>query len=60
MMIYVHCMKNILCLITSIDFFYLFNNYMRPLFLGQQELPNLDYYFQDGGKNGRKNKVFEN
>ena len=23
---------------------------MRPLFLGQQELSNLDYYFQDGGK----------
>ena len=25
---------------------------MRPLFLGQQELSNLDYYFQNGGKTG--------
>ena len=23
---------------------------MRPLFSGQQELSDLDYYFQDGGK----------
>ena len=25
---------------------------MRPLFSGQQELSNLDYYFQDGWKTG--------
>ena len=25
---------------------------MRPHFSGQQELSNLDYYFQDGGKMG--------
>ena len=25
---------------------------MRPLFSGKQELLNLDYYFQDGGKMG--------
>ena len=34
---------------------------MMPLFSGQQELSNLDYYFQNGGKTGaQKIKVFEN
>ena len=42
-------MKKLLCLITSIDFLS-FQVLMRPLFSGQQELSNLDYYFQDGGK----------
>ena len=29
---------------------------MRPLFSGQQELSNLDYYFQDGRKTGAQTK----
>ena len=39
------------CLITYIDFLSI-QPFMRPLFSGQQELSNLDYYFQDGGKTG--------
>ena len=34
------------CLITPIDFLSI-QPFMRPLFSGQQELSNLDYYFQD-------------
>ena len=35
---------------------------MRPLFSGKQELSNLDYFFQDGGKTGAQTIqfVFEN
>ena len=39
------------CLITPIDFLSI-QPFKRPLFSGQQELSNLDYYFQDGGKMG--------
>ena len=39
------------CLITPIDFLSI-QPFMRPLFPCQQELSNLDYYFQDGGKTG--------
>ena len=39
------------CLITSIDFLYI-QPFMRHLFSGKQELSELDYYFQDGGKKG--------
>ena len=42
-------MKQLFCLKTSIDFFLSIQPFMRPLFSGQQELSNLDYYFQDGG-----------
>ena len=48
-------MKTMFCLITSIDFLYVLP-FMRPLFSGKQELSNLDYYSQDGGKNGCSNK----
>ena len=40
------------CLITPIDFFLSIQPFMRPLFSGQQQLSNLDYYLQDGGKTG--------
>ena len=39
------------CLITPIDFLSI-QPFMRPLFAGQLELSNLDYYFEDGGKTG--------
>ena len=39
------------CLITPIDFLST-QFFMGPLFSGQQELSNLDYYFQDGRKTG--------
>ena len=39
------------CLITPTDFLSI-QPFMRPLFSGQQELSNLDYYFQDGRKMG--------
>ena len=41
------------CLITSIDLSSI-QPFMRPLFSGQQEFSNLDYYFQNGGKTGAK------
>ena len=44
-------MKKMVSLITSIDFLSI-QPFMRPLFTGQQEFLNLDYYFQDGGKMG--------
>ena len=44
-------MKKMVCLITSIDFLSI-QPLMRPLFSGQQELSNLDYFFQNGGKTG--------
>ena len=44
-------MKKMVCLITSIDFLSI-QPFMRPLFSGQQELSNLDYYFQNGWKTG--------
>ena len=51
-------MKKMVCLITSIDFF-IYPTLMRPLFSGQLELSNLDYYFQDGGKTaGQTNQSF--
>ena len=37
--------------ITSIDFLFI-QPFIWPLFSGQQELSNLDYYFQDGWKTG--------
>ena len=43
------------CLIKSVDFLYMYmyiQPFKRSLFSGQQELANLDYYFQDGGKTG--------
>ena len=43
--------KKMVCLITLIDFLFI-QPFMRPLFSGQQELSNLDYYFQDGWKTG--------
>ena len=49
--IYAHWMKKMVCLITSIVFLSI-QPFMRPLFSGQQELLNLDYYFQNGGKTG--------
>ena len=53
-------MKKMVCLITSIDFLFI-QPFMRPLFSGQQELSNLDYYFQNCGKQVHKQiKVFEN
>ena len=40
--------------------FYL-SNPLRGLFSGKQELSNLEYYFQDGGKMGAQtNQNFEN
>ena len=39
------------CLITPIDFLSI-QPFKGPLFSGQQELSNLDYYFQDGRKTG--------
>ena len=39
------------CFITSINFLSI-QPFMRPLFSGQPELSNLDYYFQNGGKTG--------
>ena len=44
-------MKKMFCLITSINFLSI-QPFMRPLFSSKQELSNLDYYFQDGGKSG--------
>ena len=44
-------MKKMVCLITSVDFLSI-QPFMRPLFSGQQELSELDYYFQDGRKTG--------
>ena len=44
-------MKKMVCLITSIDFLSI-QPFLRPLFSGQQELSELDYYFQNGGKTG--------
>ena len=44
-------MKKMVWLITSIDFLSI-QPFMRPLFSGKQELSNLDYYFQNGGKTG--------
>ena len=44
--------KKMVCLITPIDFFLSIQPFMRPLFSGQQQLSNLDYYLQDGGKTG--------
>ena len=53
-------MKKMVCLITSIDFLSI-QPFMRPLFSGQQELSNLDYYFQNGGTLVHKQiKDFEN
>ena len=49
--VFVHWKKKMVCLITPIDFLSI-QPFMRPLFSGQQELSNLDYYFQDGGKTG--------
>ena len=51
--IYIHWMKKMVCLITSIDFLST-QPFLRPLFSGQQELSKLDYYFQNGGKTGAK------
>ena len=42
-------MKQMVCLILSDDFLTI-QPFMRPLFSGQQELSNIDDYFQDGGK----------
>ena len=39
------------CLITSVDFF-IYPTLCEASFSGQQELSELDYYFQDGGKTG--------
>ena len=39
------------CLITSVDFF-IYPTLYEASFSGQQELSELDYYFQDGGKTG--------
>ena len=44
-------MKEMVCLITSIDFLST-HPFLRPLFSGQQELSKLDYYFQNGGNTG--------
>ena len=44
-------MKKMDCLLRSIDFLSI-QPFMRPLFSGQQELSNLDYYFKNGGKPG--------
>ena len=33
-------------------FFLSIQPFMKPLFSGQQEMSNLDYYSQDGGKTG--------
>ena len=44
-------MKKMFYNITSIDLLFI-QPFMRPLFSGQQELSNLDYYFQDSGKMG--------
>ena len=49
--IYIHWMKKMVCLITSIDFLSI-QPFLRPLFSGHQELSKLDYYFQNGGKTG--------
>ena len=38
-----------ICLITPIDFF-IYPTLYEASFSGQQELSNLDYYFQDGWK----------
>ena len=42
-------MKKMICLVTSIGFLSI-QPFMRPLFSGQQELSNLDYFFQNDGK----------
>ena len=44
-------MKKMVHLITSIDFF-IYPTLYKASFSGQQELLNLDYYFQNGGKTG--------
>ena len=44
-------MKKMFCLKTSIDFLSI-QPFMRPLFVSKQELSEIDYYFQDGGKTG--------
>ena len=44
-----------ICPITLIDFLSI-QPFMRPFFSGQQELSNLDYYFQDGRKSGAASK----
>ena len=42
-------MKKMVCLISSIDFLSI-QPFLGPLFSGQQELSELDYYFQNCGK----------
>ena len=49
-------MKKMVCLVTSIDFLHLSNPLCGPIFSGQQELSNLDYYFQDSGKTAAQTK----
>ena len=44
-------MEKIIYLITSFDFF-IYPTLYEASFSGQQELSNLDYYFQNGGKTG--------
>ena len=44
-------MKKMVYLITSFDFF-IYPALYEASFSGQQELSNLDYYFQNGGKTG--------
>ena len=44
-------MKKMFCFITSIEFLSI-QPFKMPLLSGQQELSELDYYFQDGGKTG--------
>ena len=44
-------MKKMFCLLISIDFLSI-QPFMWPLFPGQHELLNLDYFFQDGVKTG--------
>ena len=50
-------MKEMVCLITSIDFLSI-QPFLRPLFLCQQELSKLDYYFQNGRKTGAQTNQF--
>ena len=47
--VFVHQKKKMACLITPIEFLSI-QPFMRPLFSGQQEMSNLDYYFQDDWK----------
>ena len=46
--------KRCFCLIC-IDFF-IYSTFYEASFSGKQELSNLDYYFQDGGKTGAQTK----